>query len=69
MKKTKKPKKCDCCMEEGELHWSKEEDMWMCDGCEDDLYEKRCMDDYWEQESFKAMLEEEEECYEDEDED
>jgi len=59
MKKPKKPKVCQGCCEEGELHWSKEEDMWICDECEDALYEKRCMNDYWERESFKAMCEEE----------
>jgi len=59
MKRPKKPKVCDCCFEHYELHWSKEEDMWICDECEDASREERSMNDYWEQEALEHMLDEE----------
>lgn len=53
--KSKKPKVCDACLENYPLHWSEEEEMWICDECEEALYEKRSVDDYWYQESINHM--------------
>jgi hypothetical protein len=54
----KKPEMCDCCLEEYELHWSQEEEMWICDACDADLYEKRAIDQMYYQDSLKHMCEE-----------
>lgn len=59
MKKPKMPKVCDTCMEDEELHWSEDEGMWICDLCEEAIHEDRAMNDYWLEESYKHMEEEE----------
>jgi len=59
MKKPKKPKKCDSCFEEEELHWSKKYEEWICDLCERDLDEQEMIRLNEEDEAFEAMLDEE----------
>jgi len=58
MKRPEMPKICDTCLEDEKLHWSEEEEMWICDECEESLYEKRAVDEMWLQESYKYMDEE-----------
>ena len=57
MKKTPKPKVCDCCSEIDELHWNKDYG-WICDLCKADIEEKDAMRCYEREESLKYMLDE-----------
>ena len=58
MKRPKMPKVCDTCSEGEELHWSEEEEMWICNECEEASYEKRSVDDMWLQEAHQYIGEE-----------
>jgi len=59
MAKPKKPKVCDGCVEDEELHWSEENDMWICDLCEEAINEGRAIYEMQLEESFDAMVFEE----------
>lgn len=40
MEPTKKPDKCDSCMEEDHLAWDEDYEMWLCDECREYFWEE-----------------------------
>ena len=47
MPKHKKPTECEACLEDRKLTWVEDEDMWLCDECQEYMYEEDLSRKYW----------------------